>query len=113
MISDGWAERLKNLFAISFIFVVAPHRRTDQSINSSDIRPPKSPLVSILVAARNEEDNILACLKAIDALSYPVHRLEVLIGNDESEDGTVELVQQFIHDKPPFRLYNITRRLGH
>ena len=106
------------MFLISLIFVVTPHRRTYQSINPSihqSINPSalSIPLVSILVAARNEENNILECLKAIDQLSYPVHRLEILVGNDQSDDSTAELVQEFIHGKPHFRLYNITQPLSH
>ncbi len=81
---------------------------TNQSISTSAHQH-----ISILVAARNEENNILECLKALDRLRYPIHQMEVLIGNDQSEDGTVELVRQFIHDKPHFRLYNITEQLGH
>jgi cellulose synthase/poly-beta-1,6-N-acetylglucosamine synthase-like glycosyltransferase len=50
------------------------------------------PLVSVLIAARNEEANIAACLDAICAQTYPAERMEIWVGNDQSEDGTAEIV---------------------
>lgn len=70
------------------------------------------PFVSILIAARNEEDNILACLQAVAALSWPADKFEVLIGDDQSDDKTGELVQAFIRDKKNFHLYRIEENLG-
>ena len=67
------------------------------------------PLVSILIAARNEEKNIIACLRAIGELDYPASAVEVLIGNDQSTDQTAERIAEFIHaDKAHFRVVNIT-----
>lgn len=64
--------------------------------------------VSILLAARNEEANILRCLRAIEQLTFPTADLEVIIGNDHSEDQTGPLVEQFIAGKPQYRLVNIS-----
>ena len=68
------------------------------------------PLVSILIAARNEEDNILSCLQSLERLSFPNY--EVWIGNDASEDQTELLVQHFIEGKPSFQLLTIQHALG-
>lgn len=70
------------------------------------------PFVSILVAARNEEKNIISCLTALSKINYPNDRVEILIGNDQSEDGTESLVREFIKDKSNFRIINITSQLG-
>jgi cellulose synthase/poly-beta-1,6-N-acetylglucosamine synthase-like glycosyltransferase len=70
------------------------------------------PFISILIAARNEENNILTCLKAINALTYPQDKFEVLIGNDHSEDSTAALVSDFIKGKNHFRLIDIKENLG-
>lgn len=69
---------------------------------------PEWPVVTVLVAARNEADNIIDCLTALDALDYPDGKLEVLIGNDQSTDYTRMLTEQFIKNKPKFRLINLT-----
>jgi cellulose synthase/poly-beta-1,6-N-acetylglucosamine synthase-like glycosyltransferase len=63
--------------------------------------------ISILVAARNEADNIICCLESIEALSYPREKLQILIGNDDSDDKTEELIENFIIEKPHFQLITI------
>jgi 1,2-diacylglycerol 3-beta-glucosyltransferase len=64
--------------------------------------------ISIIVAARNEEHNILACLQSLAALEYPTENLEILIGDDQSTDKTAEIVRNFITVYPHFRLIMIT-----
>ncbi len=75
--------------------------------------PPKeTPFVSILVAARNEQDNIGVCLDALDQIRYPKDCYEVWIGNDDSEDETEEIIREFVADKSNFHLLNITENIG-
>jgi cellulose synthase/poly-beta-1,6-N-acetylglucosamine synthase-like glycosyltransferase len=69
-------------------------------------------MVSILIAARNEEANIIACLQSVSNLTYPAGEFEVLIGDDSSEDQTAPLVENFIQDKPNFRLFYIHTNIG-
>ena len=64
------------------------------------------PVISILIAARNEEASILDCLRAISTLASS-HAFEVLIGDDQSTDQTASLVHDFIVDKPHFQLIPI------
>jgi cellulose synthase/poly-beta-1,6-N-acetylglucosamine synthase-like glycosyltransferase len=71
------------------------------------------PLISILIAVRNEEQNIMRCLEALAGLDYPTAQLEVLLGNDGSSDSTEVLIQTFIADKPHFQLFEITTRPSH
>ncbi|MES2779166.1 MAG: glycosyltransferase [Bacteroidota bacterium] len=70
------------------------------------------PMLSVLVAARNEEQHIVQCLQALDELDYPRNKLQILVGNDQSEDTTEALVSAFIKDKPEFKLVNITTGMG-
>lgn len=65
------------------------------------------PFISILLAARNEEDNIIRCLNALSQLNYPADRMEILIGNDASTDRTVSLILNKITGDNRFRLFNI------
>ncbi|WP_414629330.1 glycosyltransferase family 2 protein [Bacillus safensis] len=69
------------------------------------------PTVSILIPAHNEEVVIRQTLKAMVQLSYPKHLLEIIVINDNSSDGTGDIVQSFseqydhvhmIETKPPF-----------
>ncbi len=74
--------------------------------------PAQWPKVSILLAARNEEQLILRSLRSLESLEYPSDKLEILIGNDDSSDRTEELTKEFIKNKPNFRLINIKKQLG-
>lgn len=77
------------------------------------IRPRRVfPKVSILLAARNEEELIIRNLTAMEQLNYPSDKLEILIGNDASTDNTSQLAADFIKDKPQFQLYEIDKTVG-
>ncbi len=92
--------QLLSLFAID---------KSQKRLNNPDNHLPK---VSILLAARNEEKLIRRSLFAIDALHYPKDKLEILIGDDDSDDKTNQLVKEFIIDKPHFKLFSINEQLG-
>ncbi|WP_439556487.1 glycosyltransferase [Dyadobacter sp.] len=79
------------------------------AFDSIENRPVR---ISILVAARNEEQNIERCLQSLNALRLPEGEIEVLIGDDNSDDHTALLVQQFCIDKPQFKYYKITTQLA-
>ena len=51
--------------------------------------------ISIIIPARNEENNISQLLKALEQQSYPKHLFEVIVVDDHSVDRTAEIVQQF------------------
>jgi cellulose synthase/poly-beta-1,6-N-acetylglucosamine synthase-like glycosyltransferase len=65
--------------------------------NTPWIEPVEWPSVSILVAARNEENVIARRIENLLAQVYP-GRLEILIGSDSSDDATDEIVQTFAND---------------
>ncbi|MEA5457445.1 glycosyltransferase [Arcicella sp. LKC2W] len=67
------------------------------------------PKITIWIAARNEEDNIINCLHSIERLDYPKDCLQVLIGNDSSEDNTKWFVIDFIKGKDSFQLIDIQK----
>ncbi len=48
--------------------------------------------VSILIAARNEEQNIESCVRSVLQQDYPRELMEVIVADDHSEDGTIDVV---------------------
>jgi cellulose synthase/poly-beta-1,6-N-acetylglucosamine synthase-like glycosyltransferase len=70
------------------------------------------PGISVLVAARNEEDNILHCLQSLDDLDYPRHKIEILVGDDRSEDQTAKKVAGFAAGRSNIFLHHITTDMG-
>jgi cellulose synthase/poly-beta-1,6-N-acetylglucosamine synthase-like glycosyltransferase len=95
-------------FGVQVFSLVSILQHTDKKLE----KRKDFPMVSILLAARNEEQLILRNLTAINALNYPKDRLEVLIGNDDSSDNTAQLVADFIEDKPHFQLFHIDKTVG-
>jgi glycosyltransferase involved in cell wall biosynthesis len=53
------------------------------------------PLVSVAIPCRNEREYIGACLESILSGDYPRHRLEILVADGQSEDGTREIVAEY------------------
>lgn len=56
--------------------------------NHANDQSGRLPMVSILIAARNEEKDIPHLLKCLSFLDYPEDRLEILLADDQSEDKT-------------------------
>jgi len=102
------AAILTIFFGIQVFSLVSILQHTDKKLE----KRKDFPMVSILLAARNEEQLILRNLTAINALNYPKDKLEILIGNDESTDNTAQLVTDFIQDKPHFQLFHIDKTVG-
>lgn len=59
-----------------------------------------------MVAARNEAENIIACLKALDNQEYE-GEWEVLVADDHSEDQTLMLARSFAEGKSRFRIFQV------
>ncbi|NQV17596.1 MAG: glycosyltransferase [Armatimonadetes bacterium] len=55
----------------------------------------KKKKVSVVIAARNEEKNIPLLLTSLMNQTYPKELFEVVIADDDSNDKTAEIVQQF------------------
>jgi cellulose synthase/poly-beta-1,6-N-acetylglucosamine synthase-like glycosyltransferase len=53
--------------------------------------PGTEPCITVIVAARNEEPNITACLESILTQDYPGDRFGVIVSDDHSADRTREL----------------------
>ena len=51
--------------------------------------------ISVIIPARNEEENILSCLKSVCNQVYPVELLQIIAVDDCSTDKTWELLQNF------------------
>ncbi|MFA4923237.1 MAG: glycosyltransferase [Ignavibacteriaceae bacterium] len=71
------------------------------------------PSATVIVAARNEEKNISACLEALNNLEYPEGKLEIILVDDKSTDKTGEIISSFISDKPKFKKLVTKKEIGH
>jgi glycosyltransferase involved in cell wall biosynthesis len=69
------------------------------------------PFVSVVVPIRNEEKYIQQTLQAILEQDYPLDKLEVLVADGMSTDGTRPLVLSFSNLYPHVRLIDNTGRI--
>jgi glycosyltransferase involved in cell wall biosynthesis len=69
------------------------------------------PLVSIVIACRNEEKFIGKCLDSIMGQGYPKDKLEVLVVDGMSSDKTKEVVDEYTRDHPFVQLLENPKKL--
>jgi cellulose synthase/poly-beta-1,6-N-acetylglucosamine synthase-like glycosyltransferase len=63
------------------------------------------PRVSVIVAARNEESTISACVKSLVAQDYPAERFEIVVVDDHSTDATSHAAERAAADQSvPFHV---------
>jgi len=51
--------------------------------------------ISVIIPARNEEENIGHLLTALQQQTYPAHLFEIIVVDDHSTDSTATIVRQF------------------
>ncbi len=96
--------------ALAWVFVFYPvltllrGRLTGRPCLEGDIEPR----VSVLVIAYNEADSIVARIRNLLSQDYPQDRLQIVVASDGSDDGTVQLAQQFESER--VSVLNLPRR---
>lgn len=66
------------------------------------------PLVSILIPARNEEDNLPHLFQSLDGLQYSKEAYEIILGNDQSHDKTGELMDAYASQRPNVKVFHVS-----
>ncbi len=70
------------------------------------------PMVSVVMAAYNEEKVIIQKLESVIKSNYPSDKLEIIVGSDCSNDGTDVLVQEFSQNHPQVKFIRFNSRTG-
>ncbi len=65
------------------------------------------PFISVIVAARNEADNISNCIGSLLNQDYPGEKIEILVGNDGSSDDTLKIVKSISNRNPGVKVIDI------
>ena len=68
--------------------------------------PPDPPLISVIIAAKDEAECIEACVRTMLGQDYP--NFEVIVCNDRSDDDTAGIVERIAAGDSRLRLINIT-----
>jgi cellulose synthase/poly-beta-1,6-N-acetylglucosamine synthase-like glycosyltransferase len=70
--------------------------------------PPAAHIIfSIIIPARNEQDNIASCLNTVLNQTYPSSHIEVIVIDDHSTDDTALIVKEFQKKHSNLRLLNL------
>jgi cellulose synthase/poly-beta-1,6-N-acetylglucosamine synthase-like glycosyltransferase len=65
------------------------------------------PKVSVVVPARNEEENIESCINSISINNYPIENFEIVAVNDRSTDKTGEILTELSKKIENLKVVNI------
>jgi len=83
--------------------VTAIRVRRSLPLSDEPDRPPaNSPLVSVVIPARNEARNIDRCVRSVLGTTYP--DVEVIVVDDHSSDGTGDTARRIAADDPRLRV---------
>jgi len=70
-----------------------------------------TPSFSVLLAARNEEQRLPACLTSLLQLDYPHDKLEIIVVNDRSTDRTKQIAEEFARRDKRMHVLSLAQRL--
>ena len=93
---------LSYIFSFAFLlFAISLYNGFSYQVKKKNTINSKAGL-SIIIAAKNEEKNISSLFDSLEQLNYPNENFEVIIVDDNSTDGTAELIQSRISGKINF-----------
>jgi len=91
------------MYLCFMIWLVDGYKNLSKDYVPSD----KKYVVSVIIAAKNEEMNIGNIINCLKKQSYPADKYEVIICNDKSTDNTAQIVEYFKNDFHNLKLINI------
>jgi len=71
----------------------------------------REPYVSVIIPCLNEERFIRKCLESVVANDYPKDRLEVLVVDGMSKDGTRMIIDEFVRQNPFIKLLENPKKI--
>ncbi|MGW8314510.1 MAG: glycosyltransferase [Bacteroidales bacterium] len=112
---------LEGIFWISLLLIVYSYllfpallallaRR--KKLPGASIPEGELPLISILIAAYNEEEVLEQKIRSVLEGEYPTSRLEVLVGSDASTDGTNRVLKKLAGGDSTIHPYFFEERTG-
>ena len=97
------------LFYPIFTQLLGRFFKNNSSVYSSE---DELPMVSILMAAHNEEQVIEEKIVSILKSNYPSSKIEILIGSDCSTDDTNAIIKKYADSDKRFHFFEFSNRTG-
>lgn len=86
MLLTAYVVAITVAWIVVSIYLIWGARQISYLANQETTNPPSFPSVAIVIAVRNEEDEIETALSTVAAINYPNYHVFVI--NDRSTDGT-------------------------
>jgi cellulose synthase/poly-beta-1,6-N-acetylglucosamine synthase-like glycosyltransferase len=83
------------LFLYSILIIYYRHVWTKIPVYSKPVDAKPKTKISVIIPARNEENNISACLDSLAEQDYPGDLLEIIVADDHSTDNTAVIVTRY------------------
>jgi len=99
-------------YASSFFFILSWTYRDPYLVAKGELVPEnrRNPLVSLLVAVKNEERLIVDCVNSMLAQTHA--NREIFVVDDGSDDGTSRVLKREFGDNPEIRLVTLEVNVG-
>jgi len=94
-----------SLYAIYMLYFLTGLFRLKQQARFQSVNEP---FVSVVIAARNEEENIGALLNDLESQTYDQNKIEIVIADDRSTDKTWDIINSFLEKHPNISGIKIT-----
>jgi cellulose synthase/poly-beta-1,6-N-acetylglucosamine synthase-like glycosyltransferase len=105
-----WVSAVLLFFTLRrWLFVIAALKQ-DKASDRVDVG--RYPTVLLLTPLRNEAESLPDLLLALDRLNYPAQKLTVVFVNDGSTDRSEAILQEWILDRPNWRLLSLAQNVG-
>lgn len=98
---------LAAIFSLWYAVEIGILHRGLRSLSKSKKCESRNYSYSVIIAARNEEENIGPCLHSILNQTVSRDRFEIIVVDDRSEDRTASIVDEFIKSGAPIRLFSV------
>ncbi|MEM9986473.1 MAG: glycosyltransferase, partial [Bacteroidota bacterium] len=83
-----WVALFFTLFMAAYAAMVLWAARTFSQLPCEQLSDVEVPLISVVIAARNEADHISTLMESLAAQNYPAEKFEIILVDDSSEDST-------------------------
>lgn len=89
------------ILAAAYLVLMAVYRYGSRmpEVDEKEVADKDAPFFSIIIPARNEQQNIKACLLSILGNDYPGDAFEVIVIDDFSEDDTALLARSVLREQ--------------
>lgn len=79
---------------------------------SAEFYLKEQPIVSVMIAFRNEEAGLENCILSLIQLNYPQNKLQILLGDDNSSDKSTQIAQKYAALHSNIEYYHIKENTG-